>query len=366
MLIALLLCAAYAGAFRYALGQRALGQSALGQLPEEKLKASTDYVPQASGTVNQLIEVAQRFKIPMAVEWVDGEATPDEKLRSRKRSVKELLEEIIRASRDHRVEIDGALVRIYSPAVAAHPFNFLNLRIDDYFVKEGDLFAADDQLRWAIRFTLEPEKYKNGYGGGYGHGANDVFEFPKITLKGSDLTIREVLNRIAVAQGNALWVATIKGADLEAEGPWWKTIKDDDARHVPITSAWNFLPLSNIAELAQEQVAVDVMIEGLLDERMTTIPVVLEHALIGDSGGGRGGSSSAGFFYQYGASVEKAGPDFVILAVHLTVSRPGEIERKFDERVRVTRGQVTELVPAPRVRVRAYFEPCSEISGGGG
>jgi hypothetical protein len=182
------------------------GRGAQAQSLEEKLGTVTDYVPKAITPVDQLVEVARRFKIPMGIEWVEraDTATPDKTPPSRKRSVRELIEEIASVSPEHCVEVDDGLVHIYSPTEAVHPFNFLNIRLKSYSVKEVDLFAAENQLRWAIRFTLEPEKYLNGYGSSYGHGTPHIFEIPKFTLSVSDVTIREVLNRIALAQGNAL------------------------------------------------------------------------------------------------------------------------------------------------------------------
>ena len=305
---------------------------------EEKLRTETDFVPKAVAPADQLVEVAQRFKIPMAIEWVDRSRTAprDQTLPSRKRSVRELIEEIASVSPEHCVVVDDGLVRIYSPTESVHPFNFLNVRLKRYSVKEADLFAAQDQLRWAIRFTLEPEKYRNGYNGGYGHGADHVFEIPKFTLSESDVTIREVLNRIALAQGNALWV--VDGGGLSA------------------TSAWRFVPLAEIAELAKENVVVDVMIPGVLDERMTAIPVILEHGLAGDSGGSIGGSSSEGISFQYGAGIEKLGKEFVTLSVRLKVGRRGEAEFNFDEKLEIYKDRITEIQPEPRIRIRAYFE----------
>ena len=153
-------------------------RGAQAQSLEEKLGTVTDYVPKAITPLDQLVEVARRFKIPMGIEWVEraDTATPDKTPPSGKRSVRELIEEIVSVSPEHFVEVDDGLVHIYSATEAVHPFNFLNIRLKSYSVKDGDLFAAEDQLRWAIRFTLEPEKYLNGYGGGYGHGAHDVFE----------------------------------------------------------------------------------------------------------------------------------------------------------------------------------------------
>jgi len=108
---------------------------------EEKLGTVTDYVPKAIGPVDQLVEVARRFKIPMGIEWVERAATPTpvKALPSGRRSVRELIEEIASVSPEQRTEIDHGLVRIYSPTEAVHPFNFLNIRLKSYIVKKADL-----------------------------------------------------------------------------------------------------------------------------------------------------------------------------------------------------------------------------------
>jgi hypothetical protein len=328
------------------------GFAVRGDSLEEKLATVTDFVPKAVAPVDQLVEVAQRFEIPIAIEWVER-APLDRTPSSRKRSVTELIKEI--ASPEYRVEVDDGLVRIYSPAESVHPFNFLNIRLERYTAKEADLFDAEYQLRLVIRFTLEPEKYLNGYFGGHGHGANDIFQIPKFTLSESNVTIREVLNRIALVQGNALWVATIKSEDLEGYEPYWQRTGLDGGDS-PVTSAWRFHPLAEIAELAKDRVAVDVMIPGVLDERMTTIPVMLEHGLTGNSGGAIGGSLSDGSSFQYGASIEKLGKDFVTLLVHLKVGREGETDFTFYRKVKIYKERITEIQPDPRIRIRAYFE----------
>jgi hypothetical protein len=331
---------------------------------EEKLSAMTDYVPQAEAPLDKLIEVAQKFNLPMAIEWMEGAkpVNPEKKPGARKRSVKELLEEITRVTPEHRVEVENGLVRVYSQQAAEHPFNFLNIVVDSYQIKDGDLFDAEDRLRWAIRFTLEPEKYRNGYGGGYGHTPGDVFEFPKFTLSATNTTIRGLLNRIALAQGNALWVAEIRNDDLQGPEPFWKkgADEDDEGNDRPVTSAWHFYPLWEIPELAKEQLAVDVRIEGMIDQRMSTIPVILEHGISADAGGNMGIGSSDGYSVGYSASVEKIEKETITLTVNLTVRRKAEAERKFTEQLEVRRGQVTERQPERGISIRAYIEPRTE------
>jgi len=332
----------------------AMVRSVHAQSLEEKLATATDYVPKATAPSDQLVEVARRFNIPMGIEWVDGAGTAplDQTLRPGKRSVKELIEEIASLSPGYRVEVDNGLVRIYSPE-ALHPFNFLNIRLKSYTVKDEDLFGAEHGLRLAIRFTLQPAKYRFGYAGGYGHPANHVFQFPKFTLSESNVTVREVLNAIALAQGNALWITRIKTEDLQGDEPGW-TRKGADGGDSPVTSAWHFLPLAEISQLAKEQVAVDVTIDGLLDERMTTIPVMLERGL-SDAAPGRGGGSSTGS-YRYGASIAKLGKDCVTLSVQLNVERPGEADFTFDKKIEIHKDHITEIRPESRIVIRAYFE----------
>ncbi|HSE25484.1 MAG TPA: hypothetical protein VLB68_27725 [Pyrinomonadaceae bacterium] len=323
---------------------------------DEKLVTATEYVPAATAPVDQLIEVARRFKIPMGIEWIDtGAATRDKTMASAKRSVRELIEEIVGVSPTHRIEVVDGLVHIYSPAAAVHPFNFLNIRLNNYSVANGDLFAAEDQLRWAIRFTLEPEKYRNGYAGGYGHGANEVFQTPKFSLSGSDLTIREVLNRITSAQGNALWIATIKGVDLEGDRMRWRQ-KNLEGEDFPITSAWRFLPLAGIAELAKDHLAIDLMTADLLDQRMATIPVMFDAGLNENSVGTTDGVSSEVSSYSCGASIEKIGKDSITISVNLKVKRKGELEFNVEKTLQVYKNRITEVWPEPRTRIRAYFE----------
>jgi len=343
---ALVLSAASAGVVR----------SARTESLEEKLATATEFVPQAIAPVDQLIEIARRFKIPMGIEWVEtGGAQREQTMSSQKRSVKELIEEILMASHGQRLEVYDGLAHIYSPAAAVHPFNFLNIRLNNYSVTDNDLFAAEDQLRWAIRFTLEPEKYRNGYAGGYGHGANEVFQTPKLTLSGSDLTIREVLNRITLSQGNALWIATIKGSDLEGDRSRWKQ-KSVGAEDFPITSAWRFLPLAGIAELAKDHLAIDVMIPDLLDKRMSTIPVMFDAGLYENSSGTTAGTSSEGNSYNYGVSIEKIDRAYVTISVNLRVRRQGELEFNVEKTFRVYKNRITEVRPEPRIKIRAYFE----------
>ena len=54
-------------------------------------------------------------------------------------------------------------------------------------------------MRTKINMLLYPERYREGYGGGYGAAPDNPFWAENITFSGKDLTIREILTHIARA-----------------------------------------------------------------------------------------------------------------------------------------------------------------------
>ena len=61
-----------------------------------------------------------------------------------------------------------------------------------------------------------PEKYSNGFVGGYGYGAGryDRLDARSITIAGRILRVRDILDRIIIANGNALWLARVNRTSI--------------------------------------------------------------------------------------------------------------------------------------------------------
>ena len=65
-----------------------------------------------------------------------------------------------------------------------------------------------------------------------------------ISLTGEDLTIREILTKIAEANGNALWLVRLSPEELTGATPKWLGIAINKYGHSPINDRWRFIELS--------------------------------------------------------------------------------------------------------------------------
>lgn len=216
-----------------------------GQTLSASLEQQTNFLPQTATPVEQLVEVAQHFKIPMAIEWLErSDANPKSAVRFSGGSVSQLVDAILQQSPEHQLAVEDRMLRIFSPAVVSHPYNFLNLQVARFQVTNESLFGAEAMLRTRINMLLYPELYRHGYGGGYGGASDSAFWVRNISISAQDLTIREILTKIAKANGNAGWVVRLTTEEMAGAKPKWDAVPINDYGHSPINARWRFIALN--------------------------------------------------------------------------------------------------------------------------
>jgi hypothetical protein len=160
-----------------------------GQTLEEKLAQQTSFIPESDSPSDQLIEVAQEFKIPMGIEWVEQEdKSENPTLDFGGGTVLDLIETVIQQSPDCIVTKEGEMLHIFPQTAVFNPLNFLNLLIPEYRAFDEPLYVAEGLLRTRINTLLYPDRYRGGYGGGYGGGVPSPFQGRNITIYGYDMT----------------------------------------------------------------------------------------------------------------------------------------------------------------------------------
>jgi hypothetical protein len=185
-----------------------------GQSLEQRLARVIHFVPDAISPFDQLIEVARAFEIPMGIE-VDIESCSKiytKRLLQGPNTLGSLISQISREIPEYKMEINDGVINIIPNQFAGDPKSYLNLRIPDFRLDHEDVWGAEANLRRAIKNTLHPVDVPPGASTGSVSGyivpidRGDGFDRQNIKFSGRNLTVREILNRIAQQNGNAYWV----------------------------------------------------------------------------------------------------------------------------------------------------------------
>jgi len=214
------------------------------QTVSEKLQQQTNYRPHTTEPDEQLIEVARRFKIPMAIEWLDEKPVTDQLagLKFDKGSVLDLIKAIVDRAPQENLIVEDRIVRVFPPSAFDNKLNFLNLRLKHYCVSDESVLGANFYVRLGIDMRLYPEHFKHGYGGGFG-GGEELFWVKAINICVDNASIRELLTEIAAQSGQAGWIAQIKPQELKTKEPFWKGVPMNEHGTSPITGHWQFFAL---------------------------------------------------------------------------------------------------------------------------
>ncbi len=204
---------------------------------QQKLDQRVEFTPRAAGPLEQLIEVAKAFQIPMGIEWMEPtKCQISTAMVPAKSTVRQLLIGVVSRCPAQHLSVSNGMVHIRSGPVL-NRMNILNLRVR-FQVTKVSLFTAEHDLRIVIDEQLHPQEYENGSNGGYGYGPGEPFAVPNVTFSGTNITVREVLDGIARSNRNALWVVRLNEASLKSATPLAGIYKKWEA----IVGIWRFVP----------------------------------------------------------------------------------------------------------------------------
>ena len=171
-----------------------------------KLEASIqDYDLKADNFVLALMHVADEFRIPMGIEWVNtSQARTKVSLSWKNATIQEILEGIAKTQPGYEVQVRNGLVRIFSTKIPADQ-NFLHLTIKSFEANREVVQMASRRLRELVKTTVVPPK--QGTGGIAGSLITNVEE-PRIDMKLNDTSVEGVLDSLATASAKKIWVVT--------------------------------------------------------------------------------------------------------------------------------------------------------------
>lgn len=207
---------------------------------EDKLDRRVDFIPWATNAREQLVQVAQHYKIPMGIEWVlETNEKQTKPVPGNNSTVMTLLNSILQSAPNYSMTVRNGVVNVSDYRYTVDSRNFLNLRIDEFPLIKGNVYDAEANLRLAIKRKLHPEHYVGGSNGGYGYGVpdEDGLDVQNISLSGKDLTVRDILDRIVLANGNTLWLVDIAPSRMMKKEPFFACDAEQERGFV-----WKIIP----------------------------------------------------------------------------------------------------------------------------
>jgi hypothetical protein len=219
------------------------GTPTISQTLEEKLAVKVDTFNSVTKSVPlQLIEVAQRFNIPMGIEWSDdSEDKGSSQVQMRNTTVRSLLSRILVQQPGYEFRLNDGVVHVFATHLLNDQYNFLTIRLREFSLEQANMAAARFHLWGAIISRLHPQ---GGHGGGWGGiSMYKDFNTSKITFVCRDLTVRQALSKIVEAQGNALWVVRIRERQMMEGEPFFVQIPGPESGEPSKSFDWRFIAL---------------------------------------------------------------------------------------------------------------------------
>jgi hypothetical protein len=167
--------------------------------------------------VDSVIELAYEYQMPMAIEYAAREATTRPiNLEFHNKSLREMVEAIVKEDPQYRVSFSNGIVDIFSPRAREDSSNLLNKVLKDFSVTEMETRKADFQLFCAVVQAA-------GSGGCAGSLAVGQWEPFRVTLHLQNARTYEILNAIVAQNGSAIWTVTASNLASfpQSSGLWY-------------------------------------------------------------------------------------------------------------------------------------------------
>ncbi len=213
---------------------------------QAKLEAKVSfYSLEEQDFAHGLFSFASKFQLPMGIEWVrSAETTKKISLSWKDKSVQQMLEMVVSRQAGYKFDIgEDGVVHVFPAAMHLSSQDFLNLRIDRFEVQNEIVELANHRLHDLVSAKLSPRRPQSHSPAGTGYSQGAQVGDPEFSLALTQVPVREVLDRLALASDRKIWVVTfVAGAYVKQTG-YLRTITLWNNAHIPDAEQpiWNML-----------------------------------------------------------------------------------------------------------------------------
>jgi len=180
-----------------------VGPVAQAQAPASTNLKVSGYSLQAETFIDALLNIAARFELPLAVEWIKSADTLQPvRLSQPETTAAAILDAVVSSHQGYEWQLENGIVHVFPRTLVTDSRNPLNVRISGFPKGRITVAGADaflfNSVTEIVRASLG--KVESLPGGGIE---------PEFTFDvGNDTPVREILNKIILASKSKIWVAT--------------------------------------------------------------------------------------------------------------------------------------------------------------
>jgi hypothetical protein len=195
-----------------------------------------NYTLNADSFLDALAKVAAKFQIPIGVQWSENSDTKRKVYASWANvDAQQVIQQLVRAHPGYRLEVSGGVVHVFPDWTISNRHDFVNLKVSKFIVRDQVPEIASHQLRDLVKLNVSPSPLpKPGVAGGTGYSQGADVGEQNIGLRLQNVTVRDALDKIALASDRKIWVVTFTDEPLTPSGfrrtrtLWIKTIASNE------------------------------------------------------------------------------------------------------------------------------------------
>lgn len=195
-------------------------QSAQVGRPSEDLQTKlnsqvTDYKLEAGNFVDALAALAQKFELPMGVEWSRDQQTSRRVSRSwNSVSVRQIVQDVVKAEPGYEFSVSEGVVHVLPIWTSPESQDFTRLKLGGFEVHNQVIQVANRRLQAMIAARIAPPVSEPpGAKGSAGSQFTSVGE-RMVNVHLGDVTVRTALDQLALSSDWRIWVVTFTDSDL--------------------------------------------------------------------------------------------------------------------------------------------------------
>ncbi len=176
---------------------------------EAKLQTRLDsYALTADTFLQALTKVASQFELPMGIVWIEGPETPAVfKHTWTHATLHQVVDTIVASHPGYDSAIKNGVLRVFPRGDLDDKSSFLNLKIDEFEVKNEIAGKSIRRLHRVVKEIVSPPPPSlPGGGEAWSFGSNADDQPVSFTLK--NVTVRDVLDRLTLSSASKIWIVT--------------------------------------------------------------------------------------------------------------------------------------------------------------